>query len=410
MGSDDPVATWDEARLREFAAGALLIARDAHANIAPLPDFLAHHEARETGENRPMSAVYPPDRVAVIRAFWRAVDDPGSEVTLECRVGFANGWRRQRVTIVSLIDLPLVGSVLTRVVDLGPCEEVVPVVEARETSTFHSPTWALSYLTDLGVVQRVDGMVERIFGRPSEEVVGANISDFIYPDDLDAGVTMWIELVRESGCTRTIRQRVVHPNGSHIWVESTVMNRLADPAVGSIICITHDVTERRRAEEELRRDATTDPLTGVANRRTFDDRLAALVEDGGDPLLLYVDVDNFKSVNDAYGHDVGDEVLRIVARRLAGALRPGDLVARYGGDEFVVLCPRAPAGAERHIIDRLEESLCTPVSLGPSTWTPVASIGAVRAEPGERPRDMLRRADAAMYEVKQSKLPHSRTA
>jgi diguanylate cyclase (GGDEF)-like protein len=180
--------------------------------------------------------------------------------------------------------------------------------------------------------------------------------------------------------------------------------------VRSIIGLSHDVTERRRAEEELRRDATTDPLTGVANRRTFDDRLAALIEDGGDPLLLYVDVDNFKAVNDAHGHDVGDEVLRIVARRLAGAVRPGDLVARYGGDEFVVLCPRAPMGAERHIIDRLDESLCTPVSLGTTTWTPVASIGAVRAQNGERPRDMLRRADAAMYEVKQSKLPSSRSA
>ncbi|WP_195210507.1 diguanylate cyclase [Actinomarinicola tropica] len=167
--------------------------------------------------------------------------------------------------------------------------------------------------------------------------------------------------------------------------------------VGSITDIT--------AALELHRRATHDPLTALPNRtQILADLEGALAEDPDGTLVLFIDLDGFKGVNDTYGHDVGDEVLAEVGRRLAEAVRPGDQVGRYGGDEFVVVCRGASETAGDLVAERLAVgALGRVIELDGTTWAPSASIGWARREEGDDPMALLRRADAAMFDVKRSR-------
>jgi diguanylate cyclase (GGDEF)-like protein/PAS domain S-box-containing protein len=401
MGTHD-TPRWDETRLRAFAGDAVLIARDERATLVPLPRAIRERRppAVPGVENTALDFIHPRDRGEIVRLWTRSLQRPGVEFTGRARVLLRDGWHHHEVTIVNLLDVPEARCVLSRLIDLGSAADT-EITDDEAGGGYHQPVWTLTLLDQAGQILRIDGMVDEILGRPREEVVGTSVVAYLHDDDLPASLEMWSDLLADPGGTRTIRQRVVHPDGSHVWIESTVMNRLDDPIASSIVSLAHDITERRMTEELLRREAETDPLTGVANRRQFDDRLADAIAGESDIVLLFVDLDDFKQVNDEHGHAIGDELLTIVAQRLVRAVRPGDLVARYGGDEFVVLCPAVPNDHEVDIVDRLRQVLQHPATVGTVSWLPEASIGVVRVQQGETPREVMRRADEAMYKAKQ---------
>lgn len=168
------------------------------------------------------------------------------------------------------------------------------------------------------------------------------------------------------------------------------------------VAALRDDTERRRSEDELFWRAVHDPLTGLANRALLLDRLnqalARSRRGGGRLAVLYCDLDGFKAVNDRWGHGVGDEVLRLVGRRLLDAVRLEDTVARFGGDEFVVLCEQAGDVAE--IGQRVVDSLADPISHPAGSVELGISVGITVAGPDSRPADLLEAADRAMYVAK----------
>jgi diguanylate cyclase (GGDEF)-like protein len=152
----------------------------------------------------------------------------------------------------------------------------------------------------------------------------------------------------------------------------------------------------------MRHEAVHDPLTGLANRTLFNDHLqqalARSERAGGRIGLLFVDLDNFKHVNDAHGHATGDEVLRELGSRLQAAVRPSDTVARLGGDEFVVLCEQVDKASAVALGERLQEAIRLPVTVGGAVHELSASIGIAL---GERdPDDLLSNADTALYRAK----------
>jgi diguanylate cyclase (GGDEF)-like protein/PAS domain S-box-containing protein len=171
-----------------------------------------------------------------------------------------------------------------------------------------------------------------------------------------------------------------------------------------VVGTCHDITDRKALETELQHQAFHDDLTDLPNRALFMDRLAhglALSRRSTTDLaLLYIDIDDFKAVNDGLGHAVGDEVLVVVARRLADAVREADTVARLGGDEFAVILEDTGVEGATEVAEKLRSALDAPFSLHGTALLTRASIGIAVAAPTDTPGDLLRHADMAMYAAK----------
>ena len=166
--------------------------------------------------------------------------------------------------------------------------------------------------------------------------------------------------------------------------------------------------ERKALEARFAEQALHDPLTGLANRTLLLDRIRLELARAGRPgsgvALFYLDVDDFKAINDRCGHDGGDEVLVRVARRLVSAVRPGDTVGRIGGDEFVVVCGGLDTDdATADMQTRIEEAVARPLVLGGGTELVTASVGVAIGRGADEPEALLRRADESMYEAKRKR-------
>ena len=191
------------------------------------------------------------------------------------------------------------------------------------------------------------------------------------------------------------------------WVTATaraLSERAWASGAPTALVVLHDVTEHLDAEERLNRAARHDPLTGLINRGELLRRLAAVDPAADGPLVavVFVDLDGFKLVNDTRGHAVGDELLVAVARRIRGAVRPQDSLARIGGDEFVVVCPRlADLQDARAVAERVRATLDDPVTIGGRSHRLSMSVGIASAPASAvDPADLLRQADMAMYRAK----------
>jgi diguanylate cyclase (GGDEF)-like protein/PAS domain S-box-containing protein len=216
------------------------------------------------------------------------------------------------------------------------------------------------------------------------------LDELVHPDDAGALAAVLADTsASPADERRSVDIRSL--SGAAVW-RVALRRAGATSLIGSI----EDVTAAVRLQRQVRHDA----LTGLLNRQGLAERLdAALAEDPGGTVVVFLDLDGFKMVNDVHGHDAGDQVLAEIGRRLTAALRPGDAVGRYGGDEFVVVCRDAP-GREQVLADRLEEALAGPVTFPGGQWEPAASVGAARPTAGEDLAAVLHRADLAMFAVK----------
>ncbi len=255
-----------------------------------------------------------------------------------------------------------------------------------------------------GTVAYVSPAVETLLGAPPAAYVGRPAAELADPRDrarLQAAVAA-------AGTARTVGQpvdadvRVLHSSGGSRWVEVRISGRVDVEGVEGWVANLREVTDRRLLEEELRRQARTDALTGLHNRTSFWELLAAGVAEPEPPAVLYVDLDGFKGVNDSLGHAAGDELLRVVGARLTAAVRAGDVVARLGGDEFAVLLPGADAALLDQVADRVVQVLRDPVQVAGGTAAVTASVGGATALPGDTAEELLHRADTAMYDAKRS--------
>jgi diguanylate cyclase (GGDEF)-like protein len=183
----------------------------------------------------------------------------------------------------------------------------------------------------------------------------------------------------------------------------------ASPAMGAILAealrrrprqAVAIALDRRAVDRRLERLARHDPLTDVANRTRFFEELADLVEHGNPYGVLYIDLDHFKPINDAHGHVAGDEVLVHCAQRLRAASRQQDLVARFGGDEFVIVCPDVAEEALEGVASRVVAALAEPVRVGGLLLDVGASVGCALGDPGADPDQVVAAADTALYEAK----------
>lgn len=249
-----------------------------------------------------------------------------------------------------------------------------------------------------------------VWGHDSETLVGRRFTDIVAPDDAAVVASQLERAAALPARSRlTLETRVERSGGGHCLCEAVAANLTDHAGVGGISITLRDVTDQRALEDELRARAFNDELTGLANRALFMDRvehaLSLRTDRPADRLaILYIDLDDFKQVNDGLGHAAGDELLAAVGQRLKECVRPGDTVARLGGDEFAILLEH-----RNGVVDavsaalRIQEVLRLPLPAGELDFGVRASIGIAVAEAESTPHDLLRNADIAMYEAKGSR-------
>jgi diguanylate cyclase (GGDEF)-like protein/PAS domain S-box-containing protein len=243
-----------------------------------------------------------------------------------------------------------------------------------------------------------------ILGQPMDEVYSRGAQAVFAPTEAALAAR---RLLRRSSAAGPERSDLLypHPDGTErvLHVSAGGLSTADGKPLGALAMVS-DVTEQRAAEETLRRQATHDALTGLPNRLLFVDRLetaAARQEraEGAGIAVLFLDLDDFKEVNDTHGHETGDRVLAAVADRVARAVRSADTVARLGGDEFAVICEGADAPSAAVVASRVQRSLKDPVVVDTESFAVSMSIG-VALSPPHRTEDLLRLADIAMYQAK----------
>jgi diguanylate cyclase (GGDEF)-like protein/PAS domain S-box-containing protein len=265
-------------------------------------------------------------------------------------------------------------------------------------------------VSDGGRLAYMSPQVSGILGyRPEELVDDPELwPSRIHPDDRDAALGAYADHWRTGEPLRA-EYRMLARDGSEVWVRDEAY-AIPDDKSGRQVSqgLLIDTTDRKRLESRLIHDALHDSLTGLANRVLLRDHLErALARQGrtiGTVALLFVDLDDFKRINDTYGHATGDEILVQVAKRLVGAVRAEDVVGRQSGDEFAIVLGQV-RGADEAIAsaERIHAELRRPIQLGASSIAVGGSIGiALAAGRGATAEELLTQADSAMYAAKAS--------
>ena len=270
----------------------------------------------------------------------------------------------------------------------------------------------VQHSSDVIIVTRADGSMRfvspsaaRVFGYDPSELMNLELAGLLHPEDRTRAADFFREAAAGPGVTGPVEWRFRQADGSWLHAELLATNLLHDATVRGIVLNTRDVSERKRLEQQLTHQAFHDPLTGLANRALFRDRVShalALAQREGRPItVLFLDLDDFKRVNDSLGHAEGDRLLIAAAERFLSCARAADTVARLGGDEFAILIEHvAGADGRAGLLDRLTAAMAHPFTLSGNQVQVSASIGVAAATGDESADDLLRNADVAMYAAK----------
>jgi diguanylate cyclase (GGDEF)-like protein/PAS domain S-box-containing protein len=282
---------------------------------------------------------------------------------------------------------------------------------ARETSerfelAFESGVTGMALVAPSGQFLSVNRALCEMTGYAETELLALDFQSITHPDDLVSDAEHHRTLLAGAVETYETEKRYLHREGHEIWIQLGV-SAVRDEAeqVRYFVSQMHDVTARRRVEEELAHQALHDPLTGLPNRALFLDRLshalARLHRHSDAVSVLFVDLDRFKLVNDGLGHGVGDALLLTAAQRMKATVREDDTLARFGGDEFTILCEGSSEEGAL-VAERLLAELARPFVHEGHDLHLTASIGIRVCElPTEDPHVLLRDADLAMYLAKE---------
>ena len=401
------------ALLDSLADATIVVGHDGvlhYANHAA--ERLMGHPASERLGTSCFELLHPDDHemalVAMISVAEERIGTP-----IELRVKSPTGWRVIEF-VGAAIDVPGIGpAVLSSLRDITDRRrwEVAAGDDARFRALLQNGVHFLLVLDEQGIVTTASAALTRSLGHDQARVLGAPFITVVADGDRAGFETGFRTSLGQpsSGGGEEVRLEVLlrTRTGDPIPYQLTLLNLLDDPSVDGIILTGHDVTDLRAAREELERIAFIDHLTGLPNRaelvRELARRLDPRREPTGSPLTVaFVDLNGFKAVNDGHGHAVGDELLIAVAERLRRAVRPDDLVARFGGDEFVVVAEPAGTDPASELCERLERTIARPFALSIGPVTIGSSAGAVVADPGDQAEEVIAAADDLMYHRKQS--------
>ncbi len=277
--------------------------------------------------------------------------------------------------------------------------------EARFNALIRNTADVIAIVTAEGTVTYVTPTAERIFGFAAQDLIGQHLEELVAFDDRARLREFLSRDLAEAGASANLEARVPRGDERQRVVEIHGTNMDSEPAIGGRLLNLRDTTDRKGIEEQLKRMAFHDPLTLLANRSLFRDRVEHAVavskRNGRGVAVIFVDLDNFKRINDSFGHAIGDRVLHKSAQRLVKATRNGDTVARFGGDEFAVLLENLTAKEQViEIASRIVESLQESLDLPGADMRVAASVGVAFSTPDDGVEELMRNADVAMYSAK----------
>jgi diguanylate cyclase (GGDEF)-like protein/PAS domain S-box-containing protein len=363
--------------------------------------------ALEPSRDLVVSMVHPDDLSALAEE-WTNATERGVPYDLVYRIIRAGSEERN----VHARALPVVADNGTVVKLVGTLMDDTDRIEADRLTRAAERRFEIGFeqagigaaIVDLnGLPVRVNHAVCALLARPEDLLVGRPWAEYAHPDDLplpQLAVTR-----RAAGYdTSADERRYLRPDGTVVW--ASCHTTLARDEAGEphfFFVQLQDITDRKRLEVELAHQALHDALTGLPNRALLTDRLvhglAGSRRRGSHLGVIFLDIDHFKAVNDSVGHSGGDDVLRHTAGQIQATIRAGDTVARFGGDEFVIVCDDITAVETLGIAQRVVEALHEPTPSDSDTSV-TASLGIVIADEGATPESLLRDADFAMYDAK----------
>jgi diguanylate cyclase (GGDEF)-like protein/PAS domain S-box-containing protein len=293
----------------------------------------------------------------------------------------------------------------------GKAEAALRASEARFRALVRESGDILVVFNDDGGLRYATPALERILGHPDDTYRGRLRLDLVHPDERGDVENAW-DTVRESPeSQRRVAYRAMGADGEWVWIDAVFTNLMHLPEVDGIVLHARDATAQKRLEEELRHHALHDPLTGLPNRTLLADRMDQALrqagQDGTRVGLLFLDLNGFKQINDAFGHEAGDDLLHQVAKRLQSVAHGVETVARLGGDEFVLLIPGTEVRYVLRFAERVQAAMTEPFACGGRPVPIGVTIGIAVSEPGLlKPDVLLRNGDTAMYRAKRSGRGH----
>jgi diguanylate cyclase (GGDEF)-like protein/PAS domain S-box-containing protein len=335
----------------------------------------------------------------------------GRQIVREVQVKDGRGQTRDTIKHISRINGPdgkpagMIG-LLTDITDFKQVTKALEASEIRFRALTESAMDIVSVLDADGVIRYQSPSLKHLLGYEPSELVGRSQFDVVHHEDVELMRQMFNSLVIGGDLARPVEFRVRAKDGSWRILESIGKNCLDVPEVRGIIVNTRDVTERRAIQERIQHLAFHDALTGLPNRSLMQDRITQSIARAERALnkcaVMFIDIDNFKNINDTLGHDAGDDLLCEVAKRLRDSVRNHDTIARQGGDEFIVLLDQLDGhqGATR-VAQKILDAMRRAFSVGGQDQHVSGSVGiAMYPDDGRDAQTLLKNADTAMFHGK----------
>jgi diguanylate cyclase (GGDEF)-like protein/PAS domain S-box-containing protein len=399
------------ALLRESRDVLALVDRDGTLRyISPAADRILGRSSAQFSGTTFAALIHPEDRPRVIAALEAPAAPGGQTQRLECRVQHRDGhWVLLEAAIEDLRHDPSVDGIVMTCRDVSERQRADgDLCEAQERfrATFEHAPIGMALIGLDGRFGQVNRALAQMLGRAEDQLAGAPVLAVINPDDQDAAHAAIRGLIAGEVPNTRIEHRYMHADGRPVWADVTMsLVRDAHLTPRHLIAQVEDITEHRANGAQLAHQAVYDPLTGLPNRQRFVELLSqALVANrGAGPVaVLLLDLDHFQVVNDSLGHPAGDRLLVAVGDRLRAAIRPNDVVARFGSDEFTILCLGVPDKSTAfELANRVAAAIAKPVALVEGEVFVTASIGiAISSGDLDTPETLLRNADAGMHQAK----------
>ncbi|MGA2552458.1 MAG: EAL domain-containing protein [Burkholderiaceae bacterium] len=381
------------------------------AHVSQAVERTIGYSAAELRATWNLELVHPDERNRFLQERRHLLGHPGNSMVSRFRIRHANGhWVWLEVRITNLLEHPAVRGFFASATDASARVQAEQQLRSERTllktvvdylplSVYTKNRDGRYLMSNRANVERLGRGTELdVIGRRGVDLDGSFESQLF--DDIDARVLETGEPVVEQ------ELQTVRPDGNIRWYQTTKLPLLDSTGiVTGLVGIARDITENKTLQGVLLHQARHDPLTGLANRRYFTEQLAARLEEphhGQAIVLIFCDLDLFKAINDRYGHEIGDEFLKVLGSRLSRFGREGGrILARFGGDEFVLLAALPAVEMALPLARRVLETVREPIVLGELVLQAAASVGVASLRPDHRrPEDLIRDADTAMYQAK----------